>query len=441
MTSQKVYPVEPVKPELSEAPTILPNPYNTPLIAKGDMFKGRDAEVDQLLDAIENGIDTAIFGLQRVGKTSLVRETLTNKIKQRPHLNCIFAEVNFHAYGRKNVTYKTILDIVIRAVAQAISPRRLEIVEAELDELTTHYLVVGKDRMLEDFQKIIQGLVRITKRKIVLFLDEFSELCRAIEWNENLSKRNPERDRNIYPHQMLVDVDLMKWFWELRTHDEIRGKLVFIFAVRPFVAEYDGWRNLQLLRLMTPITLYNLDESAAKALMTEPLSGKIDYEGGAVDYLYHLTAGHPYLIQFFLREIINRIRKERSRIKKQDIIDFEEKMISEGPAYKAQFNVLDSDYSVDSVTNNDAAKLGKGVLAVIAHLRSRRSDGWVQKEECVRVLKHHRVEVNIDDLLSKFRDAKIIEERGTEGKLEYRILIPLLRKRYVKQNMFQRYFS
>ena len=425
-------PVKPIEP----APLAsLPNPYNTASTAKSDMFKGRDAEVDQLLDAVENGTHTAIFGLQRVGKTSLVRETLTDKIKQRSHLNCIFAEVNFHAYGRKNVTYKTILDIVVRAVAQAISPRRLEIVRAEVDELATHYQQ-DKDRMLEGFREIVRKLAsKIAKRKIVLFLDEFSELCRAIDQNKNVSNSPP------HPHAMVVDVDQMHWFSELMKSDDIEGNLVFIFAVRPFVAEYDDQEDLQLLKLTNPITLYHLDEQAAKALMTEPLSGKIDYEGGAVDYLYHLTAGHPYLIQFFLREIINRIRKERSCIKKQDIIDFEEKMISEGPAYKAQFNVLDSDYSVDSVTNNDAAKLGKGVLAVIAHLGSKQVEGWAQSEEAFELLTNHGVtDGEIYDLLSKLHQAQIIKERGTpEDNLEYRISIPLLQKRYAGQNMYQKF--
>ena len=124
--------VEPPKP--TESSVDLLNPYNTTFTAKSNMFKGRDAEVDQLLDAIENGTHTAIFGLQRVGKTSLVRETL-----QRSKLSCIFGEVNFQAYGGTGVTYKTVLDTVIKAVAQEISPRRLEIIESEIKELATHY--------------------------------------------------------------------------------------------------------------------------------------------------------------------------------------------------------------------------------------------------------------------------------------------------------------
>jgi hypothetical protein len=246
----------------------------------------------------------------------------------------------------------------------------------------------------------------------------------------------------IHPHEMLVDVDLMKWFSALMRNSDVGGTLVFIFAVRPFVAEYDGKKDLELLKLMNPITLYHLDEQAAKALMTEPLKGKIDYEEGAVDYLYYLTAGHPYLIQFFLREIINRIKRERSHITKQDIIDFEEEM-TEVSTYEPQFEVLDSDYSVDSVTaDTEAARLGKGVLAVIAHLGNKQVDGWAQFEDAFKVLTYHGVkEGEIYDLLSKLHRAQIIEEdRGTpEDNLVYRISIPLLQKRYAKQNMYQKF--
>ena len=296
--------------------------------------------------------------------------------------------------------------------------------------------------MLQGFQTIVEKLVgRIVKRKIVLFLDEFSELCRAIEKN----KKESNSDR--HPHNMVVDVDLMHWFSELMKSDEIRGKLVFIFAIRPFVAEYDSKKDLQLLKLMKPMTVYHLDEQAAKALMTEPLGGKINYEKGSVDYLYRLTAGHPYLIQFFLEEIINRIRRKgRSYINKQDITDFEEDMIAAEESYDGQFGPLDSDYSADSVINNNNAdkdNTGKGVLAVIAHIGNRHAEGWVQVEEVCKVLTDHGVQqAQIYDLLFKLRRAQIIEERNTtEDKLEYRISIPLLRKRYVKQNMYQRHFQ
>ena len=62
--------------------------------------------------------------------------------------------------------------------------------------------------------------------------------------------------------------------------------------VRPFMSEYDDREELQILKLMKPITLYHLDDRAAKALICEPLQGRIAFEEGrARDCLYQLTAG------------------------------------------------------------------------------------------------------------------------------------------------------
>ena len=63
---------------------------------------------------------------------------------------------------------------------------------------------------------------------------------------------------------------------------------------------------------MRPITLYYLDETAAKALIVEPLVNRVGYDPRAIDDLYRLTAGHPYLLQFMLKSLVDRIRREET---------------------------------------------------------------------------------------------------------------------------------
>ena len=150
------------------------------------------------------------------------------------------------------------------------------------------------------------------------------------------------------------------------------------------------------------------------------------------------------MIQFFLQEIINRIRQDgRSCIEKQDITCFEQEVISAEEAYDGQFIVLDSDYSVESVKNPDVARKGRGVLAAIARLAGERgTEGWVPVDDISNLLISRGMSENdIYDILDKLRRARIIEEGHTdEETLEYRFSILLLRKRYAKQNMYQRYF-
>ena len=285
------------KPRQKSVPTPFVNPYNSATVATEDMFKGREDEIGHLRSAIETGTHTAIFGLQRMGKTSLVKETL-----RRVDENCIFAEVDLQAYGGERITYRALLHAIVTRIAEKISSSRHQSVVNEIDELARTYGRGDKHQMLDGFSAILEKTVKATKRKVVLFLDEFSELCQTIDKNEALLKNNLDRGMKIHPHEMIVDVSLMHWFSSLMKSEEIAGELVFIFAVRPFVAEYDADTQLSILKLVSPITLHHLRKEEAEALMVEPLGGKIEYEAGSIDYLYNLTAGHAYLIQFFLHE-------------------------------------------------------------------------------------------------------------------------------------------
>ena len=438
-----------VTPPTSEEPAVkksktpappkpLDNPYNPAVIATENMFKGREPEIGNLQSAIKNGIHTAIFGLQRMGKTSLVKETL-RRSKER----CIFAEVDLQSYGGEDITYRTLLHAIITRIAAEISPQRVQFVSDEIN-IYRNYDTVDKHIMLDEFKRSLKETLRYTRRKVVLFLDEFSELCQTIDKNADRFRNNPNPHARISPAEMLVDVSIMRWFSSLMRDPELKGKVVFIFAVRPFVAGYDANMQLQILKLVTPITLHYLRRSAAEALMVEPVRGKVEYEAGSIDYLYSLTAGHAYLIQFFLHEIINRIQQDgRSCIEKQDITRFEEEIVSVEEVYEGQFAVLESDYSVESVRSPEAARKGRGVIAVIARLGEREEDGWVSVEKVRTLLtNHHMPEDEIYDILAKLRRAQIIKERrADEEKLEYRISIPLLRKRYIRQNMYQRHFQ
>lgn len=85
---------------------------------------------------------------------------------------------------------------------------------------------------------------------------------------------------------MLADVALMRFSSSLLKSDSLKKKLTVILAVRPFVSEFDRTRDLQVLKLTSPIGLDHLDESAAKALIQEPLEDKLHVQPQAVEYLF-----------------------------------------------------------------------------------------------------------------------------------------------------------
>src|SRR5204863_7105580 len=136
-------------------------------------------------------------------------------------------------------------------------------------------------------------------------------------------------------------------------------------------------------------------------------------------YLHRLTAGHPYLLQFILKQLVARIKRERRRtITLADVKAIEERMISEGPGYDAQFAVVISDYSVSEVMSEQEAELGKGALALIAKIGHEQAGGWVLEEQIFNELLKHGISAEKSaSLLSQLVRTKIVEEDSSEDTL------------------------
>lgn len=424
------------------------NPYNFAVVARDEMFKGREREVNQLLSAVENGWHVSVFGLQRIGKTSLVEETFTERIKQRPRLagKVAFAKINLQMLGSEYITYKHLFQTIVQALAEALpSAADGQTARNAIEEFLAaprRYKDGDKSAIFDDYRRVVEQIARLSPCKIVLFLDEFSELCRAIERHDELIRKRIARRETIHPHDMFVDVPLMHFFSSLLKSEQLRGKLTLILAVRPFVAEYDSEHGLQILKLTKPVYLYYLEEQAATRLIMDPLHGVFTIDKATIGTLYQLTAGHPYLIQFIMQELVEQVRGDgRTCITQSDVAAIRDEMISQGAVYSAQFDILDSDYSVDEVTDADKAELGRGVLAVISKFGTARKEGWVPERDVEQELAHYGIgERTAADILKKFEAAKIIEEKMVDEALCLRVCVPLLRKRYVAQNMLPRYF-
>ena len=85
--------------------------------------------------------------------------------------------------------------------------------------------------------------------------------------------------------------------------------------------------------------------------------------------------------------------------------------------------------------------LGKGTLALIAKLGHDQPDRWVYEEQIFEGLAGQKVPVEKTALvLSQLTRTKILEERTREGRLCYRLAIPLLHNRFVQQSLYLKYF-
>jgi hypothetical protein len=188
--------------------------------------------------------------------------------------------------------------------------------------------------------------------------------------------------------------------------------------------------------------LRHLDALAARELMTEPVHPDISYDPGTVEHLYALTAGHPYLLQFMLKLIIDRLKQSgRCNVSLQDIDHVRERMVSEGPAYDAPFKVLVSDYSIDEVAVTAEARLGQGLLYIVSNF-AEKHEGWAASELIFEAMERQDVpEVKTASLLSQLTRTSILQEARFGDELRYRLSIPLVHERFLRQNLYQRFFS
>jgi serine/threonine protein kinase len=432
-------------------PGELRNPYEFAATATKQTFKGRQDELGELLDSVRTGTHTAIFGLQRMGKTSLIEEGLKGALEKNPRLKkeILLVRIDLQGLGGDQVRYRDLVHAIIEAITATLAAagvgRALNDLRGLTHELFSAAQFQRGDRtqFFSMFARLLRGFASAAHRRIVLFIDEFSEVRKVIERNSAALQHNPLRTANLLAHDMFIDVPFIHHLGSLLKDRDLQAKFTLIVLVRPFMSEYDQREELQILKLMKPIMLYYLEEPAGRALITEPLRGQVTFDDPAVDRLYYLTAGHPYLLQFMLKVLVDRITRDGGRtLRLEDVSWLEKRMTSEGPAYDAQFEVLISDYSVAEIRHSKEALLGKGALALIAMLGQDQPERWVAEKQIFDRLTEHKVPgEKTAALLSQLTRTKIMDEQEREGRLCYRIAVPLLHQRLIQQNVYLKHFS
>ena len=90
-----------------------------------------------------------------------------------------------------------------------------------------------------------------------------------------------------------------------------------------------------------------------------------------------------------------------------------------------------------------AARMHTGVdeCWLIAKRGQEQPDRWVYEEQIIESLLGHKIPVEkTASLLSQLTRTKILEECNREGKLCYRMTVPLLHNRFVQQNLYLKSF-
>ena len=164
----------------------IPNPYNFIHPALGDHFYGRGTESKRLEHALIEGRSIAIYGLQRIGKTSLVENVINNKINSSPEN--IVIQINMFDLAETCLSYINFLSIIIERLSDYFGTDYKQ----TKDAFSIYLRETDLTEIRHGFEKIITDTKhKLKKKRFILFIDEFQDIVKAFEYAKKKTCRIP----------------------------------------------------------------------------------------------------------------------------------------------------------------------------------------------------------------------------------------------------------
>ncbi|MBD2326715.1 ATP-binding protein [Alkalinema sp. FACHB-956] len=268
--------------ELANAPLLEPvaNPYVVGPPVTGSLFVGREdilTTLEELWNKPGQLESVVIYGHRRMGKTSILRN-LPGRFD--PHTHII--NFNIQTLG----TLQTTADLIL-ALAQTLYDDLPTHIQPHLPEpQPTDFPTPEKD-----FRRWLKKLDQYRQKdRFIIAIDEFELIETGI--------REQRFDTSLIGHWRGI---LMDFPW-----------IIFAFAGLHTLQEMtqDYWNPLFGSVRKIPVSF--LSPAAARKLITNPNDDfPIDYTPEAVDQIYHLSGGQPYLIQLICQNLVSRFNQLR----------------------------------------------------------------------------------------------------------------------------------
>ncbi len=266
--------------ELGRAELLEPieNPYIAGPPVTGHLFVGREDILTQLEELwlrpgqVESVV---LYGHRRMGKTSILRN-LPGRLTPTTHI----INFNIQTLGTLNTAQ------LILALAQTLYddlPAHIHIPEPQATDFPTPE---------PDFRRWLKKLEthRRPDDRFIIAIDEFELIEQGI--------KDGRLSQSLIGHWRGI---LNDFPW-----------IIFAFAGLHTLQEMtqDYWNPLFGSVRKIPLTF--LTQPAATRLITNPSEDfPIDYDPDAIDRIYHLTHGQPYLTQLICQNLITRFNRQR----------------------------------------------------------------------------------------------------------------------------------
>ena len=290
------------------------NLYDDRFPVSGRHFYGRELELRQIRANIDDGRHTGIYGLRKVGKTSLLyqlRET-------RPLDLVIYVDLQeIRGTGQQDCAY--LYWALSRRLYQLVTERQLlepdQAKEAlKLGAVATYTAIRQPQhnalRFDEDLSRLLEGLAAdptLPDTKIVITIDE-------LEYMLPISESNPG-------FRGYAD-----FFAYLRgVGQRTRGRIVSVVtAANPLVSETPNWgsRENPVFQFYQDVFLPPLDEDVCAAMVAQLGRGMgVTFEPDALRHIYREAGGHPYITRQLCGHIVRGYPYRPLRITKQIVDD------------------------------------------------------------------------------------------------------------------------
>jgi hypothetical protein len=278
-------------------------------------FVGRQKELETIRKHLRGGRPVGLYGLRKIGKTSLLFHLRKHLIDESrgsaapagdtaettipiylDTQNISFLELNRAGFLRELVeaTYRTVSEL-------GLSPADLDL-EASLGSMKDR-TKLGSDEIsrasLQMFQRLLGwARQRPGQRRVVLFIDEYERL---------LEGRDFSRQDGL---QLLVYLRGL-----LQSHPGMFGLLIAGRSrTLAFAPSYSGQQN-PLFNLLIDFPLAALEQEELRQLMRRlGRRMSLDFEKDALDYIWEVTGGHPYLAREFGRLIDHAVPIEERKV-------------------------------------------------------------------------------------------------------------------------------
>jgi tetratricopeptide (TPR) repeat protein len=329
------------------------NPYiaGAPVTEAG-MFFGRE----DVFNWIERSLPgryvdhiLVIHGQRRVGKTSV--------LKQLPHrMPDRYIPVFFDLQGRTHTTLERFLWWLAREIIRVLKQDRDIIVPMPKSEDFAQDPDYLESKFLPELQP------RLGDRNLLLTFDEFDSLEEA-----------DIRDALARP--------LIEFLRRLTGYEGLN----FVFSIGSSGRKLENMQAAytEFFKAALYKEISFLDRENTYALITEPVTGVLDYDREAVDRIYQISSGHPYFTQLICHELFSRCQRTKElRIRQEDVEAVLEDVVERG--------TVNLKFVWD-----EASDLEKWALAHLAHMEGKRDIRSLEK-----ALKSQRVRFTTQELNS-----------------------------------------